>query len=442
MSPKKLPFVLAILSVASNVWAAETEREDAGTKAPPATIQTADSSETPTPVAAVFHPFTGKVRRKNVRMRLKPDLDSPVVTELSRDELVLVDGEKDHFFSVVPPKEIKGYVFRSFVLDNVVEGSRVNVRLAPSLEAPVIGQLNSGDRVRGTMCAENAKWVEIDLPEATRFFVSKELVNHAGDAGLFASAQMRRAEVQRLLTETCLVSQSELRKPFEEIDHVGVVKNFSRIVDDYNDFSEQAHKAQEMLNLFEDAYFQKKLAFLESRAEQTCQAFAAKQAAFEAEVNTYQRKLTDIDRKLQKGSVAILEHLEEPQTSPEMEEAPTRTPSYHAMTDKMRVWEPIEESLYLSWLQDHQGDTMDEFYRDEELHATTLKGFVEPFSRPVKNRPGDYLLRTEQQVPVAYLYSTKVNLQDKIGQEVKVYAVARPNNHFAFPAYYVISVDE
>src|SRR5690348_9941197 len=35
-----------------------------------------------------FSPFTGKVKAKKVRLRLRPDLDSHVIKELSKNELV------------------------------------------------------------------------------------------------------------------------------------------------------------------------------------------------------------------------------------------------------------------------------------------------------------------------------------------------------------------
>ncbi|MBA2727993.1 MAG: hypothetical protein H0U49_07460 [Parachlamydiaceae bacterium] len=60
----------------------------------------------------------------------------------------------------------------------------------------------------------------------------------------------------------------------------------------------------------------------------------------------------------------------------------------------------------------------------------------------MKNKPGDFLLLSSiSNLPIAYLYSTAVNLQDKLGRIATVQVVKRPNNNFAFPAYYVIFVE-
>src|SRR5262245_12651703 len=102
-----------------------------------------------------FEPFTGKVMREKVRVRVQPNLECPIVMELRRNDLVIATDEVDDFYAIQAPSMIRGYVYRPYVLDGVIEGDRVNVRLAPHLEAPIIAQLNSGDKVEGTISTQN-----------------------------------------------------------------------------------------------------------------------------------------------------------------------------------------------------------------------------------------------------------------------------------------------
>ncbi|HEX4838930.1 MAG TPA: hypothetical protein VFU89_00630, partial [Rhabdochlamydiaceae bacterium] len=134
----------------------------------------------PVVVEQPFSPFTGKIKRQKVRLRASADLESPIVRELHKGEMLVVNGKKGDFYAVDPPAGTKAYVFRSFVLDGVVEGNRVNVRFAPSLDAPVIGHLNSGDRIQGQISSLNNKWYEITPPPGTRFYVAKEFVESIG----------------------------------------------------------------------------------------------------------------------------------------------------------------------------------------------------------------------------------------------------------------------
>ncbi|MBM3191342.1 MAG: hypothetical protein FJZ63_01645, partial [Chlamydiae bacterium] len=156
----------------------------------------ADASETKAEVLhhtkSHFNKFTGKVVGKNVRLRTHPDLEGHVVRELEKNELLVVVDEKDDFYVVEPASDFKAYVFRSFVLDNVVEGSRVNIRLFPDLEAPIIGHLSAGQRIDGKICEKNSKWLEINAPAETRFFVAKEYLEYAGVPELKALTDKRK----------------------------------------------------------------------------------------------------------------------------------------------------------------------------------------------------------------------------------------------------------
>ena len=146
-----------------------------------------------------FKSFTGKVKGKKVRLRTQPDLDGAVVKELQRGEYLAIIDEVDDFWVTQAPSDLKAYVFRSFVLDNVVEGNRVNVRLHPNTEAPVITHLNSGDAIDGTICPANHKWIEIAAPETARFYVAKSYIENAGGIELKKEYDTRLSLVQNQL---------------------------------------------------------------------------------------------------------------------------------------------------------------------------------------------------------------------------------------------------
>ena len=66
-----------------------------------------------------FKSFTGKVLGNNVRMRTSPDLDSHIVAELLKDDYIVVTAEKGEFYAVEPPSDMKAFIFRGFVIDEV-----------------------------------------------------------------------------------------------------------------------------------------------------------------------------------------------------------------------------------------------------------------------------------------------------------------------------------
>lgn len=344
-----------------------------------------------------FSPFTGKIKGKKVRLRASADLESRVVKELNSQDLLVVVGEKGDFYAVEPPTGIKAYVFRSFILDGVVEGNRVNVRLEPSLDAPVIGHLNSGDHIKGALSALNNKWYEISPPAGTRFYVAKEYIQLIGGPEVKAQIDKRRMTAEQLLDAATLLTQAEMKKSYQEMDVERIKHNYQTVMNEFSEFPDLSDKAKEAFNALQEEYTQRKIAYLEDKAEgKTLPTDSTdKASSFEMAVNP---------------------------------------------TDRMKMWEPIEESLYLTWSSRNDDRSIDEFYEEQKQGAVVLSGMVEAYASPVKRKPGDYILK-DKDLPKAYLYSTHINLHDYVGKKVSVLVVPRSNNNFAFPAYFVLSVE-
>lgn len=380
--------------------------------------------------AAPFSPFTGKVTKNKVRLRLQPNLESPILKELAQNDMLIVIGETEDFYAVQPPAGLKSYVFRTYILDNVVEASRVNVRLEPDMDAPIIAQLRAGDRINGNVSALNSKWLEIAPPSGARFYVSKDYIEKLGDPSVMATIERRRDEVNMLLSTTHLTSQAELQKAFPEINLEGVYANLNKIIREYASFSEQVSRAKELLSSIQDNYLQKKIAFLEAKTKIVQEDWQTKNSQLNDQVKAQQQKVSTLEQQLKKtgGGVPFVA-----QSRPN-----------NGLSDKMSAWLPVEQSLYETWAaQSLNGNkTQDDYYQELAQSAVPLRGLIEPYSRVIKNKPGDYVLVNQSNhLPIAYLYSTQLNLQDKVGHEVTIYGSPRDNHGFAFPAFFVLSVD-
>jgi len=58
----------------------------------------------------------------------------------------------------------------------------------------------------------------------------------------------------------------------------------------------------------------------------------------------------------------------------------------------------------------------------------------------IKNKPGDFIITKDNETK-AYLYSTKCDLNQHVGKKITMKVSPRPNNNFAFPAYFVNSIE-
>lgn len=345
-----------------------------------------------------YKSFTGKVLGSQVRMRTGPDTESEIVRDLDQDELVVVLGETNDFYEIAPPSDIKAFIFRSFVLENTVEGNRVNVRLSPDLDSPIIASLNTGDEVEGTVSEENSKWLEINPPENCRFYIAKEFIEYAGAPNMKEVQDRRFDDLSQLMDKAFALADRELEKPFSHINYDQVSAKFAQIIDDYSEFSEQVEKAKLKLATSHELYLEKKLTHFEAKA-----------AALEQQI------------ALEKAQQA--------------KEAAAKPPTI-ITTDKMKSWEPLEQAIFSSWEAMHHAKSMNDFYDSQMSEAMVVSGIVEHFSDPVKNKPGSHIV-TLRNVPQGYIYSTHIDLDEYVGKQVNLVVHPRPNNSFAFPAYYV-----
>lgn len=383
---------------------------------------------------APFKAFTGKITKNKVRIRTQPSLDSPILKELAQGDMLIVVGETEDFYAVQPPAGIKAYVFRAYILDNVVEANKVNVRLEPDLDSAVIAQLSSGDRISGEISSLNSKWLEIAPPANARFYVAKDYIEKLGDPSVMASIEKRRDELNHLMSSTYLISQTEMQKSFPEINLDGVYASYNKVINQYSDFPDQVAKAREMTAALQDHYLQKKIVYLEGKAKSAQDDWQVKNTQLTDQMKQQQQRLAQLEQQLKsakdnKTSSAIASS-NKPQNLPP------------GQNDKMAGWVPSELAEYQAWSKENNNRTQQEFYEEQRNNAEALSGIIEPYTRVIKNKPGDYILVNKTtNLPIAYLYSTQVNLQDKVGQSVTIYGSPRPNNNFAFPAYYVHWVD-
>ena len=354
-------------------------------------------SETPTPQSQAkanstitsdnsiqsFTPFTGKVIKNKVRLRLNPNLEGPIVKELMQGDMLIVVGETDEFYVVLPPEGMKGYIFRTFVLDNTVEGSRVNVRLEPDLEAPVLVQMRSGDKIDGIVSPLNSKWLEITTPDTTRFYVAKNYLDNIGDSSVMAAMNKRKTEVNILLNNTYLASQAEIQKSFPEINLDSIYGNLNTVITNYKDFPEQVARAKEILSSIQNLYTQKKIVHLETKTKSAQEDWQTKNSQLNDQMKSQQKTMSELVQQLKKSgaSDADLEVI----TKNNLNIDSTTT------NNKMTAWLPAEKMLFDAWSSGHEDKTEADFYQEQANEALAIRGILEPYNRVIKNKPGDYV---------------------------------------------------
>jgi hypothetical protein len=366
------------------------------------------AEETKTPAQPEpFQSFSGKVIGNKVRLRAASNTQSAIIQDLNKNDLVLVVGEENEFYAVQPFAEHKLFVFRSYLLDNVVEAHRVNVRLKPSTEAPIVGVLSQNEKVQGIISPENSKWLELTIiPEHVRFYVAKEFITKEGDPSIYLQINQKKKDALAVLNNAQKLAKAETKKSFNEMAPESITNQLEMLVKDYSEFPSIVDEAKKTMKQLNKTYQTKKHSFLDNQKNLKAPPVVVAQ----------------IPEKAKQEEV----------NNPVQETKPVEV-------DAMNFWKPVEDALFATWSSFHPEKTTQEFYAEQEANSTLLSGVVEPYDSAAKNKPGNYVLKNEDKI-VAFLYSTQINLQEFVGKSVNISASPRANNNFAFPAYYVISV--
>lgn len=355
----------------------------------------------PTTTLTKLEPFTGKITKNRVRLRLQPHLDGTILKELSKEALVIVNGAEDEFYAVQPAPEAKGYVFRTYILDGEVVGNHINVRLEPDTNAPIVCQLNNGDKISGTVSSTNNRWLEIDLPDSAHFYVAKEFVHRIGDAQTYYTIEKKRAELSTQLAALELSLTEELQKPFREIQLQRITSELNDIISQNKEEVLLVEKAEFLVKKMQETYLEKSIAYKDVEATPA----------------------------LLEEATPLAVHEE-------------NTPSVPVVVVAKPLLNDFEKELFQRALGTGSVTNIDQFYAQEQKKATRLCGIIKPNTRPVKNLPGDYLLvNPKTNLPLAYLYSTRVDLSTLVGKEMSLSLSPRPNNNFAYPAYFVLKAE-
>jgi hypothetical protein len=126
------------------------------------------------------------VTQNHVNVRGQPSLMGEVITQLQKDEKVVIleeipvekpkKGEPAAWARIQMPANTPVWVFADFIDsgNKSVSVSRVNLRAGPGENFSVVGRLDRGDAVKEIRRVEN--WMEIEAPEKAHAFVALNLL--------------------------------------------------------------------------------------------------------------------------------------------------------------------------------------------------------------------------------------------------------------------------
>lgn len=113
-----------------------------------------------------------KVIGNNVNVRVRPDANSEIVTQLRQGENVIVLEKQDEWTKIIGPSHSKCWVFKDGVNDSVIIKDSVNMRCGPGAAYPVLARLKKGTNVQ--VLETFGDWVKIDPPVEFGVWISSK----------------------------------------------------------------------------------------------------------------------------------------------------------------------------------------------------------------------------------------------------------------------------
>ncbi len=136
---------------------------------------------------------TGVINQPRVNVRGQPSLVGEVITQLKKDEPVVIleeikvakpkAGEPAQWARIQMPPNTPVWVFASFLdpATKTVAVSKLNLRAGPGENYSVVGRLEKGAAVKEIRTVED--WMEIETPAGAYGFIALDLITRTGSKG-------------------------------------------------------------------------------------------------------------------------------------------------------------------------------------------------------------------------------------------------------------------
>jgi uncharacterized protein YgiM (DUF1202 family) len=184
--------------------------------------------------------YVGKVTGKRVNLRTGPHLNHTVIFAADQDTDLFAIEEKEGWVKVFLPEAATVWIHGDLVDKQsnrigTVRKDAVNLRVRPSTNTYIIGQLNKGDDV--AIREERFGWLKIKVPPQTEAWISKVYFKPWMSIKDYRQSQ-RHNRVKEIYAEVEQLQNKELLKDPDKRDYPFLLKKYHDILTQYPDLPE------------------------------------------------------------------------------------------------------------------------------------------------------------------------------------------------------------
>jgi uncharacterized protein YgiM (DUF1202 family) len=159
------------------------------------------------------------VTGENVNVRSHPSLDGEVLTQVSTGTILSsldnlgtakpAPGHAASWTRVQLPAAVPVWVHSSYVQADTVRADRLNLRSGPGENYGILGQLNSGDKIK--VRARKGNWIQVEAPAQAEAFVATDYLKPVAPPSLASATPAKRLAQPAMVSSQ--VEPSKSTKP-------------------------------------------------------------------------------------------------------------------------------------------------------------------------------------------------------------------------------------
>lgn len=161
-----------------------------------------------------------------VNVRVRPQLNSEIVAQVSRDEIVEVLEEGEEWTKIMAPKHSRCWVHSDYVTKGRINTDSVNLRCGAGMAFPVVCKLYEGTPV--ALVEVSGKWTRIEPPVEFGVWINSKYIDYV-DTKKKKQQEKKRKQEKRIIPKkedkVCEVALKESKAEIREEPVVPTVKS-------------------------------------------------------------------------------------------------------------------------------------------------------------------------------------------------------------------------
>lgn len=177
-------------------------------------------------LAENFKPFSGVVNEDNINIRSDSTVNAKIICTINKDQPLEVVAEKYGWYKVRLPKNAASFVRKDLVtpIDNQtlkISKDKVNIRLQPNEESPILGQADKNEVV--IISESKGQWYKIEPINNSFGWIYKKFLDMATQKIPPPPPMIKPAE------ETITIQTTEEEKVNQDFIIEGVIKPYGKV---------------------------------------------------------------------------------------------------------------------------------------------------------------------------------------------------------------------